>query len=196
VHYARLIAIGFHLPRTHERVGVRHQSPTQTGVSVLKITGRSTRWKAHNTVGVGKVVLALTAALLGDPATASADPDPTLLDLINQQRAQANPSCQALNPDPQLQAAADRHARDFATNGWRNDDNDSDGTTMSQRIQQAGHTYGQIAENQARNTSAQAAVNGWMSNTNTQANMLNCTLADAGTASSGSIYVAVFARPR
>jgi uncharacterized protein YkwD len=159
------------------------------------ITSRSARRKARNTVGVGTVVLALTAALLGAPATASADPNPTLLDLINHQRADANPSCKALNPNPQLQAAADRHAKDFATNGWRNDHDDSDGTTMKQRIVQAGYTYGTIAENQAMNSSAQAAVNSWMNSKGHNANMLNCTLTDAGTASYGSIYVAVFARP-
>jgi uncharacterized protein YkwD len=162
----------------------------------MTITSRSTRREARNTVGIGAVVLALTAALVGAPATASADPDPTLLDLINQQRAQANPSCNALNSNPQLQAAADRHAKDLATNGWRNGDDDSDGTTAEQRIVQAGYTYGSYAENQARNTSAQAAVNGWMNSKFNQANMLNCTLTDAGTASSGSMYVAVFALPR
>jgi uncharacterized protein YkwD len=170
--------------------------PLRQDYSQVKFTSRSTRRKARNAVGVGTVVIALTVALLGASATASADPDPTLLDLINQQRAQANPSCAALNPNPQLQAAADRHAKDFATNGWRNDDDDSDGTTMTQRVVQAGYAYGSLAENQALNSSAQAAVNRWMNNTYNQANLLNCTLTDAGTASSGSIYVAVFARPR
>jgi uncharacterized protein YkwD len=162
----------------------------------MKITGRSTRREARNTVSIGAVVLALTAALVGGRATASADPDPTLLDLINQQRAQANPSCNALNPNPRLQAAADRHAKDLATNGWRSDGDDSDGTTAEQRLVQAGYTYGAYAENQAMNASAQAAVNAWMSSNFNQANMLDCTLTDAGTASSGSMYVAVFASPR
>jgi hypothetical protein len=95
----------------------------------MKLTSRSTPRKARKTVGVGAVVLALTAALLGVPAPASADPNPTIPTLINQQRAQANPRCKPLNSSPQLQAAADRHAKDLATNGWRTDHNDSDGTT-------------------------------------------------------------------
>jgi uncharacterized protein YkwD len=161
----------------------------------MKITSRSTRRKARNTVGVGTVVLALTGALIGAPATASADPDPTLLTLINQLRAQANPRCNALNSSPQLQAAADRHAKDLATNGWRNDHNDSDGTLAEQRIDQAGYDWGAFGENQAQNTSAQAAVNGWMNSPGHKASMLDCTMTDAGTASSGSVYVAVFAHP-
>jgi uncharacterized protein YkwD len=161
----------------------------------MKITSRSTRSKVCSTVGVGTVALALTAALLGVPATASADPNPTLLTLINQQRAQANPRCNALNSNPQLQAAADRHAQDLATNGWRNDHNDSDGTTAEQRIDQAGYDWGAIAENQAKNSSAPAAVNGWMNSAGHKANMLDCTMTDVGTASSGSMYVAVFAHP-
>jgi uncharacterized protein YkwD len=154
-----------------------------------------TRREARNAVGVGAVVLALTGALVGAPATASAGPDPTLLNLINQQRAQANPRCNALNPNPQLQAAADRHAKDLATHGWRNDHNDSDGTTAEQRIDQAGYNWGGFGENQAQNSSAQAAVNGWMNSPGHKANMLDCAMPDAGTASSGSVYVAVFARP-
>jgi uncharacterized protein YkwD len=161
----------------------------------MKITSRSTRREARNTVGVGTVVLALTGALLGAPATASADPNPTLLDLINQQRADANPRCKALNSSPQLQAAADRHAKDLATNGWRNDQHDSDGTTAQQRIGQAGYNWGAYGENQAKITSAQAAVNAWMNSPGHKANMLDCTMTDAGTASSGSVYVAVFAHP-
>jgi uncharacterized protein YkwD len=161
----------------------------------MKITSRSTRRKARNTVGVGAVVLALTGALLGAPATASADPNPTLLDLINHQRADANPRCKALNSNPKLQAAADRHAKDLATNGWRNDHNDSDGTMAEQRIDQAGYNWGSYGENQAKNASAQAAVTGWMNSPGHKANMLDCTMTDAGTASSGSVYVAVFAHP-
>ncbi|MDT5077491.1 MAG: hypothetical protein QOJ80_2128 [Mycobacterium sp.] len=161
----------------------------------MKITSRLTRREARKTVGVGAVVLALTGALVGAPATASADPDPTLLKLINQQRAQANPRCKALNSNPQLQAAADRHAKDLATNGWRNDHNDSDGTLAEQRIDQAGYDWGSFGENQAQGTSAQGAVNGWMNSGSHKANMLDCTMTDAGTASSGSVYVAVFAHP-
>ena len=37
----------------------------------MKITSRSTRSKVCSTVGVGTVALALTAALIGAPATAS-----------------------------------------------------------------------------------------------------------------------------
>src|ERR1700733_9607056 len=144
----------------------------------MKITSRSTHRKARNTLGVGAAVLALTAAPLGAPATASADPNPTLLQLINQQRAQANPRCKALNSNPQLQAAADRHAKDLATNGWRNDHNDSDGTGAEQRIDQAGYDWGLFGENQAKNTSAQGAVNGWINSPSHNAIMLDCTMID------------------
>jgi uncharacterized protein YkwD len=162
----------------------------------MKLTSRSTPRKARNTVGVGAVVLALTAALLGVPAPASADPNPTILTLINQQRAQANPRCKPLNSSPKLQAAADRHAKDFATNGWRDDHLDSDGTTDQQRAAQAGYAWADLAENQTMDTSAQGAVNAWMNSPFHKSNMLDCVFTDAGTASSGSIYVAVFAEPR
>ena len=147
----------------------------------MKITSRLTRREASNTVGVGAVVLALTGAVLVAPAIAAADPDPT------------NPRCKALISNPQLQAAADRHAKDFATNGWRDDHNDSDGTTAELRLDQAGYNWGGYGENQAQNSSAQGAVNGWMNSEVHKANMLDCTMVDAGTASSGSVYVAVFA---
>jgi uncharacterized protein YkwD len=161
----------------------------------MKMTNRLNRRKTRNTVGVGTAVLALTAALIGTPATASADPDPTLLQLINQQRAKASPRCKALNASPQLQAAADRHAKDLATNGWRNDHNDSDGTLAEQRIDQAGYDWSAYGENQGQASSAQGAVNGWLNSPSHKANMLDCAMTDAGTASSGSVYVAVFAHP-
>jgi uncharacterized protein YkwD len=159
----------------------------------MKITTRLIHLVASNRVGVGAVVLALTGAVLGAPAIAAADPDPTLLNLINQQRAKANPPCKPLISNPQLQAAADRHAKDLATNGWRNDHNDSDGTTAETRIDQAGYDWAGYGENQAQNSSAQGAVNGWMNSPGHKANMLDCTMVDAGTASSGGVYVAVFA---
>ena len=171
-----------------------NSSPAQIrSIPIMKITNRLTCREASNTVGVATVVLALTGAMLGAPAIASADPDPTLLTLINQQRANANPPCKALVSNPQLTAAADRHAKDLATNGWREDHNDSDGTTAEQRIDQAGYNWGGYGENQARKSSAQDAVNGWMNSPGHKANMLDCAMVDAGTASSGGIYVAVFA---
>jgi uncharacterized protein YkwD len=161
----------------------------------MKITSRLTRPESRNTVGVGAVVLALTGALLGAPAIASANPDPALLDLINQQRAQAQPSCNPLTQNPQLQAAADRHANDLATPGTAFSHTGSDGSTYVQRITAAGYVAGPSAENIAQNYSDQAVVTAWMNSPGHKTNMLNCGYTDAGTASSGSMYVAVFAAP-
>ena len=164
----------------------------------MKITSRLTRREARNTVGVGAVVLALTGALLGAPAIASANPDQALLDGINQQRAQAQPPCNPLTQNPQLQAAADREANDLATPGTAFDHTGSDGSTVSSPIADAGYRAAPAAENIAQfppSLGKQAVVTGWMNNPGHKANMLNCGYTDAGTASSGSMYVAVFAAP-
>ena|SRR5271169_2413796 len=151
----------------------------------MKITSRLTRREARNTVGVGAVVLALTGALVGAPAIASADPDPALLDLINQQRAQAQPPCKPLTQNPQLQAAADREATDLAKPGTTFSHTGSDGSTIPQRIAATGYVFSQVAENIAQNDSDQGAVTAWMNSPGHKATMLNCAFTDAGTASSG-----------
>ena len=165
----------------------------------MKITSRLTRRKGGNTVGVGAVVLALAGGLLGAPAIASADPDQALLDLINQERAQAQTLCGPLRQNLQLQAAADRHANDLVTEGWRDNHIGSDGLTPFQRIDATGYSWTAAAENQAQNYSDQAVVAWWMNSPGHKANMLNCTYTDAGTASvshNGRVYaVAVFAAP-
>jgi uncharacterized protein YkwD len=159
----------------------------------MKITSRLTRRQARNTVGVGAFALALTGALLGAPAIASADPNPAVLDLINQQRAQAG--CSPLAENSQLQAAADRHAKDLATPGTDFSHTGSDGSTMGQRVTAAGYPWGSVAENIAQNYSNQDTVTAWMNSPGHKRNILNCTYTDAGTASSGGMYVAVFAAP-
>jgi uncharacterized protein YkwD len=58
---------------------------------------------------------------------------------MNQQRAQA--LCAPLISDPQLEAAADRHAKNLAANGWPNDHNDSDGTVTPQLMDLAGYKW-------------------------------------------------------
>ena len=166
----------------------------------MKITSRLTGRKAGNTIGVGAAVLALTGVLLGAPAIGSADPDQALLDLINQERAQAPLPCAPLRQNLQLQAAADQHANDLATEGWRDNHIGSDGLTTSQRIDATGYRWRAAAENQAQNYSAQRVVTWWMNSPGHKANMLNCTYTDAGTASvsnDGDLYaVVVFAAPR
>ncbi|AKN18367.2 SCP-like extracellular [Mycobacterium haemophilum DSM 44634] len=165
----------------------------------MKITSRLTCREAGNRVGIGAAVFALTGMLLGAPAVASEEPDQPLLDLINQQRAQAQPPCAPLHQNPQLQAAADQHAHDLATNGWRDNHIGSDGSTPFQRIDATGYRWKAAAENQAQNYSDQAVVTWWMNSPGHQANMLNCRYTDAGTASvsnnDGIYAVAVFAAP-
>lgn len=154
--------------------------------------------KIRNT-GIWAVVVALPGVLLGAPAIASATPDQELLGLINQQRAQAKPPCAPLGQNAQLEAAADRHAKDLATNGWRNDHSGSDGSTLGRRINDAGYVFGAAAENQAQNFSAQGVVTGWMNSPGHNKNMLNCKYTQAGAASvwnGGKMYsVADFAVP-
>jgi uncharacterized protein YkwD len=165
----------------------------------MKITSRLIRLEASNTVGVGAVVLALTGALLGAPATASAAPDRTLLNLINQRRAQANPRCNALTWSPQPAAAADRHATDLATNGWRDSHDGIDGSSFDQRISDTGYAFSAASENQAQDHSVQGVVNGWMNSAGHKRAMLDCSSTQAGAASvwnNGEIYsVADFATP-
>jgi uncharacterized protein YkwD len=159
----------------------------------MKITSRLTRRQARNTVGVGAVVLALTGALLGAPAIASAAPDPAVLDLINQQRVQAG--CKPLNLNPQLQAAADRHAKDLATNGYTpgKGHDGSDGSDEGTRAEAAGYNWSSVGEIMTPNrNSAQDAISGWLSSPPHKGSMLNCKWIDGGAASSGGMYVAVF----
>jgi uncharacterized protein YkwD len=165
----------------------------------MKITSRLARREARNTVGVGAVVLALTGALLGAPGIASANPDQALLDLINQQRAQAQPPCKPLTQNPQLQAAADREANDLATHPALFDTppyhTGSDGSTAAQRIAAAGYVGSSSEIIAAGQDSDQGAVTGWMNSPGHKAAMLNCAYIDAGTASSGKYYVGVVAAP-
>ena len=159
----------------------------------MKINSRLTRREARNTLGVGAVLLALTGVLLGAPAIASANPDPAVFDLINQQRVKAG--CKALTLNPKLQAAADRHAKDLATKGYtpgRGHDG-SDGSTIGTRADDAGYHWGSIDEIMAPNRgSAQDAVNGWLNSPSHREAMLTCRYIDGGAASSGGMYVALF----
>jgi uncharacterized protein YkwD len=158
----------------------------------MKTTSRLTHRKAHNTVGVGAVVLALTGTLLGAPAIASADPDSNLLNLINQQRAKAQPPCGPLSQNPQLAAAADRLAKDTRANGHTG----SDGSTEGTRVTAAGYNWSALGEILAPgHPSAQDAVTGWLNSPGHKAIMLDCAYPDGGAASSGGTYVAVFAAP-
>lgn len=134
---------------------------------------------------IGAVVVALTGVLIGAPAIASADPDQALLDLINQQRAQSQLPCNPLNlpQNPQLQAAADRAAKDLATNGFGKfpPHTGSDGSTSQQRADDAGYN-GFVAENAAQNASLQGVVTGWMNSEGHKTTMLGCMWLEAGTA--------------
>jgi uncharacterized protein YkwD len=160
----------------------------------MKITSRLTRRQAGYTVGVGAVFFALIGALLGAPAIASADPNPAVLDLINQQRTQAG--CKPLNQNPQLMAAADRHAKDLATPGTAFSHSGSDGSTMAQRAEAAGYNWGAIGEIITPGNSPQDAISGWLSSPPHKASMLNCDKwIDGGAASSGGNYVAMFGTP-
>jgi Cysteine-rich secretory protein family len=162
----------------------------------MKTTSRLSRQEARNTVGVGAVVLALTGVLLGAPAIASADPDPAVLDLINQQRRQAG--CNPVTQNPQLQAAADRHAKDLATNGYTpgKGHTGSDGSTIGQRVTATGYKWSAVDEIMApRHSSAQEAVTGWLGSPPHKEAMLTCAYTDGGAASSGGMYVALFATP-
>ncbi|HYC51926.1 MAG TPA: CAP domain-containing protein [Gemmatimonadaceae bacterium] len=109
----------------------------------------------------------------------------------------------ALRTSTKLMEAARIHAEQMAA-AQRSDHtiNGAQYPTMQSRLQAVGYVYMQAAENVAWNqSSAQAAVNSWMSSSGHRANILDQGLTEMGAAMARSsrgepYWIQVFGRPR
>ncbi|BBZ65873.1 hypothetical protein MINS_13020 [Mycolicibacterium insubricum] len=161
------------------------------------------------TLGRGAVTVALTAGLLfGAPATALADPDQTLVDLVNEQRAKNG--CGPVTPNPQLLTAAQRHADDYASLKTT-DHAGSDSSTIASRVRDTGYKAGlagEIMGGFGLNTDFPTRpdlINGWLNSPGHKKTMLDCRYTEIGMATAeatlqGDQYpttfaVGVFAKP-
>jgi uncharacterized protein YkwD len=125
--------------------------------------------------------------------------DGRLLELTNQQRA--NNGVAALRLSAQLGRAAQSHAEDMANRNFFSHTG-SNGSSMSDRVNQAGYSWQAVGENIYMGTSAtpRQAVTGWMNSPGHRRNILNSNYTEIGfgVASRGRdvYYVQVFGRPR
>jgi uncharacterized protein YkwD len=104
--------------------------------------------------------------------------DQQILDLVNQERAKVG--ADPLRINAQLDQAADLHTQDQA-NMDKMSHTGSNGSTMSERIQDAGYQYSTAGENVAAGYSdAEAVVDGWMGSSRHRANILNDNFDDLG----------------
>jgi uncharacterized protein YkwD len=167
---------------------------------------RTETWQQNANAGVGA-----TGGLKPNNANAggggggapTGDSSGEMLALFNDQRTAAG--CAALPTNPQLTAAAARHANDMLKNKMKSDEhNGSDGSTTQTRIQQSGYYNGFNANHAGEivfgypGMTPQAAIDGFMASPNHKAQITDCSWTDIGVAApsgGGSMYVvAVFGK--
>ncbi|MEU7057802.1 CAP domain-containing protein [Streptomyces sp. NPDC046197] len=142
-------------------------------------------------VGAGATAAAPAPASV--PRALQASPS-EILQLVNSERAKAN--CPALKENAQLTKAAQTFADDASKHNLTNHTG-SDGSTVQQRIKDAGYNAGPTAENMSWGTTdAKQIVDGWLKSTKGhKETILNCSYTDTGVGVSGNYAVQVFASP-
>jgi uncharacterized protein YkwD len=104
--------------------------------------------------------------------------DQQILDLVNQERAKVG--ADSLKINEQLDQAADLHTQDQANMNTMSH-NGSNGSTMGERIQNAGYQYSTVGENVAAGyLDAEAVVAAWMGSDGHRANILNDSFEELG----------------
>ena len=105
------------------------------------------------------------------------------------------PTVPALKWHKSLETAALRHANDM--NGSKIfSHTGSDGSSMSQRITQAGYNWSYASENIAAGyTSLTAVINGWVSSDGHCKNMMSASITELGAAKVGTYWVQDFGKP-
>jgi uncharacterized protein YkwD len=117
--------------------------------------------------------------LLSGPAFAGAAEDQVLA-LVNGARAKAG--CRALQPNPQLTAAALGQARAMAQQNFFGHTGKT-GSTLRSRVRAEGYRYRAAAENIAAGwADAQTVVKGWLGSKGHRKNMLTCRYSETGIA--------------
>ncbi len=125
--------------------------------------------------------------------------DGRLLELTNQQRA--NNGVPALRLSTQLGRAAQSHAEDMVNRDFFSHTG-SNGSRMSDRVNQVGYAWQAVAENiyMGTNVTPRQAVTGWMNSAGHRQNILNSNYTEIGfgvaTRGRNVYYVQVFGRPR
>ena len=100
-----------------------------------------------------------------------------------------------LTHSPALQAAAQQQADDLAASN-RLGHVGSDGSTLMDRLNRAGHSSCAAAENVANGTlDIRSTIANWMASPDHRANILNPQVTQFGFAQSGDTWVLVLARP-
>lgn len=105
-------------------------------------------------------------------------PEAGVLDLVNQQRAQAG--CKPLASEPRLVQAARGHSQDMAAHGYF-DHTTPSGVGFDKRITATGYRFSTAGENIAEGQPTAASVmNSWMNSPGHRANILNCSYTQIG----------------
>lgn len=151
--------------------------------------------------------------VLADPFSPPEDAQATskrVLELVNQARSQPRrcgserfAAAAPLELDPALRRAAQAHASDMAKHSFMAHEG-SQGSTVGERVSQAGYAWRAVGENVAQGPqTAQAVVQGWLDSPGHCVNIMNPRFTQMGVAyavkqdSEGGIYWAqVFAAPR
>lgn len=128
----------------------------------------------------------------------SVAPSQTFSSMINGVRSGAG--AQALTYDGRLGVAANRHANDMAANNFFSHTG-SDGSTVGQRVTDAGYQWNLVGENIARGqVDEQAVLDAWMNSTGHRENNLDPRFEDFALAKAdsaqGPYWVLVLARER
>ena len=107
---------------------------------------------------------------------------------------QTMPPVPALNWDPRLEEAALRHAKDMNKNNFLKHKG-SDGSSMSDRVKEAGYKWRRVGENIASGyPNLGAVMQGWKESAGHCRNMMSADFKDLGAARSGDYWVQNFAR--
>jgi uncharacterized protein YkwD len=139
--------------------------------------------RAVNAYGVSAFSPSAKVAISGGtttqpPTTTTGTYVADVLNEVNKFRAQNGRTALKLNS--LLNQAAQRHSNNMAANSTMSH-NCEDGTTMVQRVNQAGYTWRALAENVAAGQSTpQQVVQAWANSSGHRANMLNTSVKDVG----------------
>lgn len=128
----------------------------------------------------------------------SQTPSQTFTSMLNGVRSGAGAG--ALSYDGRLGVAANRHANDMVANNFF-DHTGSDGSSVGQRVTDAGYSWNLVGENIARGqVDEQAVLDAWMNSSGHRANNLNPNFEDFALAKAnsplGTYWVLVLARER
>jgi uncharacterized protein YkwD len=186
---------GAYGPLTCESGGVWREAFDGDGICVTP-ERRTQTWQENADAGVGPTGgLKPSNAGGGGGGAPTGDSSGEMLSLINQQRTAAG--CAALPSNPQLTAAASRHADDMLQSQMKSDEHQgSDGSSPASRVQDSGYPQGSWSSAEIvfgyPGMTPQAAIDGFMASPPHNARIVDCSWQDIGVAapsSDGSMYV-------